>query len=150
MTSPYDPSQPIVPQEALSDVAATPGYEPWGPGYPPQGYPPPGYPAPGYAPPGYPPHPGPDYPAPGYPIYVIARPTSTLAILSLVFAFVFPVAGIVLGHVARKQIRERGENGDGLAVAGLWCSYIFAAASVLICGLYVAILVLAFHDPGVS
>src|SRR4051812_29775084 len=45
--------------------------------------------------------------------------TNVLAILALVFAFVFSPVGIVLGHIAKKQIRERGEQGAGLATAGL-------------------------------
>ena len=78
-------------------------------GDPPQGYAPPsgqGYPPPGY---GYPP-----------PAYVFARrPTNTTAIVSLVFAFLFPPVGIVLGVMARNQIRRTGEEGDGLALAGV-------------------------------
>jgi len=42
-----------------------------------------------------------------------------MAILALVMAFVFAPAGLVLGIVARKQIRETGEEGDGLALAGI-------------------------------
>ncbi|TFV68220.1 UNVERIFIED_ORG: DUF4190 domain-containing protein [Bacillus sp. AZ43] len=80
------------------------------PAYPPAGYPPPGYPPPGYGPP-------PGYPPPGYPVY--GRPTNTLAILALVMAFVFAPAGLVLGIVARRQIRQTGEDGDGLALAGI-------------------------------
>jgi hypothetical protein len=47
------------------------------------------------------------------------RQTNTMAILSLVLAFVFAPAGLVLGIVARKQIRQTGEDGDGLALAGI-------------------------------
>lgn len=67
---------------------------------------------------------------PGY-----GRPTGTnvLAILSLVFAFVFAPAGIVLGHVARKQIRQSGEQGNSLATAGLVLSYLFTALYVIFC-----------------
>ncbi len=71
----------------------------------------PGY-APGYAP-GYGPPPG--YPPP----YAWRRPTNTMAILALVLAFVFAPAGLVLGIIARKQIRRTGEDGDGLALAGI-------------------------------
>jgi hypothetical protein len=42
-----------------------------------------------------------------------------MAILALVLAFVFAPAGLVLGIVARRQIRETGEEGDGLALAGI-------------------------------
>jgi hypothetical protein len=54
-------------------------------------------------------------------------PTNTMAILSLVFAFVFCPLAIVFGHVARKQIRERGEGGSGLAMSGLVLGYVFTA-----------------------
>ena len=47
------------------------------------------------------------------------RPTNTLAILALVMAFVFAPAGLILGILARKQIRQTGEEGDGLALAGI-------------------------------
>jgi hypothetical protein len=47
------------------------------------------------------------------------EPPNTLAILSLVFAFCSPLAGLVLGIIARKQIAGSGERGDGLALAGI-------------------------------
>jgi len=95
------------------------GQPPYGqPAYgPPPGYGgPPGYGVPGYGfPPGY-----------GYP-----RPTNTLAILSLVMAFVFSPVGLVLGIVARRQIRQTGEQGDGLALAGIIIGGIATALAVL-------------------
>ncbi len=97
-----------------------PGYGP-SPGYPPPGY---GPPPPGYGPPGY----GP----PGYPPAFLRPPTNTMAILSLVFAFVFAPTGIVLGVMARKQIRETREEGDGLALAGIIVGSIATAIWVLI------------------
>ncbi|WP_436970654.1 DUF4190 domain-containing protein [Micromonospora avicenniae] len=57
--------------------------------------------------------------------------TNVMAILSLVFAFVFSPAGIVLGHIAKKQIRRTGEQGDGLATAGLVLSYIFTILGLI-------------------
>ncbi len=83
-----------------------------------------GYPPPGYAPPGY----GP----PGYPPAFYRPPTNTMAILALVFAFVFAPAGIVLGVMARKQIRETREEGDGLALAGIIVGSIASGIWVLI------------------
>jgi hypothetical protein len=80
------------------------------------------------------------YPAPGYPPYgyPMARPTNTLAILSLVFAFVFFPAGIVCGHIARRQIARTGEGGLGLSTAGLVLSYLQVAFWILIIGVGVA------------
>ncbi|SNR62354.1 DUF4190 domain-containing protein [Blastococcus mobilis] len=89
------------------------------PGYPPPGYAAPVHPGPGYAAPGYgQPYGPPGYGPPGYPP-VHVRPTNTMAILALVLAFVFAPAGLVLGIVARRQIRRTGEDGDGLALAGI-------------------------------
>jgi hypothetical protein len=72
--------------------------------------------------------------------------TNTLAILSLIFGIgqmiLWPfitIPAIVLGHVARKQIRATGENGDGLALAGLILGWI--GAGVLALGI-IAIVVL--------
>ncbi|MGH3170906.1 MAG: DUF1707 and DUF4190 domain-containing protein [Trebonia sp.] len=68
------------------------------------------------------------YPRPGY--YVATQvPTSNLAIGSLVcslFGFFPPatIVAVILGHVARKQIRATRQRGDGLAVAGLVIGYI--------------------------
>ena len=58
-----------------------------------------------------------------------------MAILALVFVFIFAPAAIVLGHIAKKQIRQSGEQGDGLATAGLVMGYIFTGLAVLFCGL---------------
>ena len=56
--------------------------------------------------------------------------TNTMAILALVFAFVFAPLGIVFGVVAKRQIRERGEGGSGLATAGLVLGIVFTVLSV--------------------
>jgi hypothetical protein len=84
---------------------------------------------------GQPPYGQQQYGQPGYgPTYVpVVATTNTMAILSLVFAFVFAPAAIVLGHVAKKQIRRTGEQGEGLATAGLWLGYIFTGLMVLYC-----------------
>ncbi|HEX7745952.1 MAG TPA: DUF4190 domain-containing protein, partial [Micromonosporaceae bacterium] len=64
-----------------------------------------------------------------------------MAVLSLVFAFVFPPAGIVLGHVAKRQIRATGQEGGPLATWGLGLSYALTALSVLACCAGVALIV---------
>jgi hypothetical protein len=58
-------------------------------------------------------------------------PTNGLAIGALVAAIVFAPVGIVLGVMARKQIRETGEEGDGLALAGIIIGGIVSAIYVL-------------------
>jgi hypothetical protein len=76
--------------------------------------------------------------------YSAAAPgTNMMAILSLVFAFVFAPAGIVLGHIAKRQLKTSGENGAGLASAGLVLSYIFTGLAVLACCAGVALAIFA-------
>ena len=115
-----------------------PGYgqaaQPYGqPAYGQQpGYGQPAYGQPGYGPPAYgQPAYGPGYgPPAGYaPQY--PRPTNTMAILALVMAFIVAPAGVVLGIIARRQIRETGEQGEGLALAGIIVGGIFTAFFVL-------------------
>lgn len=68
---------------------------------------------------------------PQYPQNWQPRPTNTLAILALIFAFLFAPLGIIFGHIARGQIKRTGEDGDALALAGLIIGYIFTAIGVL-------------------
>ena len=101
-------------------------------------------PPPGYGPPGYPPH---GYGPEGYPPGGWGRPTNTMAILALVMAFVFAPAGLVLGIVARKQIRQTGEEGDGLALAGIIIGAIATAlVALVIIGWVIAFASLAGSD----
>jgi hypothetical protein len=54
-----------------------------------------------------------------------------MAILALIFAFVFAPLGIVFGIIARNQIKQSGEDGAGLAMAGIIIGAIFTALFVL-------------------
>lgn len=116
----YDPnSQPYSGQPYSADpYSGPPGYDPYTAQ---QG----GYQQPGYQQPGF--------QQPGFQQPYQPRSTNTMAILSLVFAFVFAPLGIVFGHIAKKQIRERGDEGEGLATAGLVIGYILTALGVLGC-----------------
>ncbi|SCL54162.1 DUF4190 domain-containing protein [Micromonospora peucetia] len=69
--------------------------------------------------------------------------TNVLAILSLVFAFVFSPAGIVLGHLAKRQIRTTGEEGDQLATWGLILSYVITGLGLLACCGWIALVAIA-------
>ena len=73
-----------------------------------------------------------------YPYAPVAT-TNTMAILALVFAFIFAPAAIIMGHVAKKQIRRTGEQGEGLATAGLWLGYIFTGLSLAFCALWLVL-----------
>jgi hypothetical protein len=58
--------------------------------------------------------------------------TNVLAILALVGAFVFPLAGVICGHIALSQVKRTGESGRGLAIAGLVIGYVYIAIIVLV------------------
>jgi hypothetical protein len=78
----------------------------------------------------------------------VTPPTNGMAIAALVASSALvlscmPLAiiGAILGHIARRQIRERGESGDGLALAGIiigWIGFalpVFGIAALLALGL---------------
>ncbi|SFP66123.1 protein of unknown function [Geodermatophilus dictyosporus] len=104
----------MTPWDAQGPAAGQPGWPPYGP---PAGGP---WPGPHGLPPGFP---GPVYPWPygyGHP----PRRTNGLAVASMVLGIVWvywigSILALVLGYVARSQIRERGESGDGMAIAGI-------------------------------
>jgi hypothetical protein len=95
------------------------------PGY--QGYP-------GYPQSATPAGPGYDY-GYGYGAPVpVARPTNGLAVTSMVLSLcglflcgVTALIGAIMGHVARRQIRQRGDEGDGMALAGIIIGWILVA-----------------------
>ena len=71
--------------------------------------------------------------------YAYSPPTNSLAVASLVTGilswllcpFVGAVLAVIFGHVARGQIRQRGEGGGGMAIAGLVLGYVNLGLSVL-------------------
>jgi hypothetical protein len=122
------------------------------PAYGQSGYGRPGYPQPGY---GGQPYPSGQQPY-GYP-GPANGPTNGLAIVSLVlsllglFFFVTAIGGVICGHIARRQIREGPESGDGLALTGLIVGYIILALGVLfIVFFFVVVLIGAAASSGVN
>lgn len=132
-----------------------PSYEP--PSYEPPAHQQPAYGQPSYEQPGEQPHgqqwghqppytPQTPYGQYGPPSGPRAGGTNVLAILSLVFAFVFSPIGIVLGHLAKRQIRTTGEEGDQLATWGLILSYVITGLGVLACCGWIALIALAGNN----
>ena len=69
-------------------------------------------------------------PAP-YPRQVMPG-TNGLAVASLVCAFLFAPLGLVFGLIAKSQIKRTGEDGDGLATAGIIISAFFTAIAAVV------------------
>ena len=64
--------------------------------------------------------------------------TNTLAIVGFVLSFFVAIAGLVCSIIARKQCKERGEGGAGLALAGI----IISAVSMAIAFIYLIVVVI--------
>jgi hypothetical protein len=128
-TGPLPPPPPGYPQHDYPQEGPPYGEQ----GYVEQGYGQHGY---GYQPPGY----GYDYQPPGYdyqpPGYGYQPPgsqkTNIMAILGLIFAFVISPLGIVFSGIGLSQIKQRRENGRGIALAGLILSIVFTLLGALI------------------
>ncbi|MBA2415757.1 MAG: DUF4190 domain-containing protein [Geodermatophilaceae bacterium] len=134
---------PQYPQGRSGEATGQPGGPPQGyPSAPPQQYPQYQQPAQGY-----PQQQGPQQPY-GYPPQGYGQPygpppsrgTNTMAILAIVFAFVFSPLGIVFGFIARNQIKQTGEDGAGLALAGIIIGAV--AITLAVIGIIVAFAVL--------
>ena len=110
-------------------------------------YPPPAYQQPG----GYPPAAYPQNVMQGVPVQPGAafsgQRTNSLAVAALVcgivqfigFWLLGTIPAIVLGHMARNQIRQRGEQGAGLALAGLILGYAGLVLTVIFIIIVIAV-----------
>jgi hypothetical protein len=156
----YQPGQ--VPQRDAYPPGQVPPPSRYPPGqYPPGQYPPGQYPPgqvppgsayppgqvspqQGYAPGGYQPGPVPGYWPPQQQGYPPVTKTNGLAIASLVLGIVWiawlgSLAGLVLGLVALRQIKNRHERGRGIAIAG-----------VVLSGLWLALLIVSIIIASVA
>ncbi len=72
-------------------------------------------------------------------MYVYGPKTNSLAVASLVTGilsfllcpFVCAALAVIFGHLARNQIKQSGEGGGGMAIAGLILGYVNLAASAI-------------------
>jgi Domain of unknown function (DUF4190) len=137
-----DPSWPGPEQpQPVSDPWSAGGYQttvghPGAPGY---------QTAPGYQ----------GYPGYGYPVPAVA-PTNSLAIAALVLALcgigtgITAPIGAILGHVARRQIRQRGEQGDGMALAGIIVGWIVTACWLAAIAIPIILFAVALSASGTT
>jgi uncharacterized protein YacL len=105
----------------------------------------------------------PAQPAPAYgtgaPAYNASSPsygapasqkTNVLAIVSLVSSFFISIVGIITGHIALSQIKKTGEQGRGLAIAGLIIGYIGLVVGIILAIVWFAILGAAISSGNVT
>jgi Domain of unknown function (DUF4190) len=100
------------------------------------------------APPNLPPPAQPPPPPPP----AIQRPYNTWAIVSASFAastvlgswFFGGIVAVITGHVARHQIKQTGEAGGSLALAGLIAGYVAVGLTVAFIGAYILFFVVFF------
>ncbi|MFF3436928.1 DUF4190 domain-containing protein [Streptosporangium sp. NPDC002721] len=104
----------------------TGGYGDYGqPGYGQPGYGQPGYGQPGYGQPGggYDPYGGYGAPPPPRGNNGMAVASLIMGIAGLFICGLPSLVGVVLGHISLGQIKRTGEEGRGMAIAGLVLSY---------------------------
>jgi Domain of unknown function (DUF4190) len=108
---------------------------------------------PGYPASATPASPGYGYGYGGYAQPVPVRQTNGLAIAAMVVALagilmcgIPSIVGAIMGHVARRQIRERGEDGDGMALTGVIVGWIVFGLSAVGWLLYVLLIVWAVNE----
>lgn len=67
-------------------------------------------------------------------------------VLQLFFWFFTGIPAIILGHIARRQIRATGEQGAGMALAGMILGYVGLVFAVLFAIAFVLIVAFAAHS----
>lgn len=133
------PPVPPAPQYGAPYQPQAPQYAAPQPQYAPQPTPQPQYIAP--QPGGVPPQPQYAVAQPHPSGYV--APTNGMAIAALITGILVPLVGIILGHISLGQIKRTGENGRGMALAGLICGYVFTAFTVLYFGFIIIMIIAA-------
>lgn len=76
--------------------------------------------------------------------------TNAYALLSIIFAFIAPIAGIVFGHLGLGQIKRTGDGGRGIALTGLIISYAYFAFLALFIIAYVGFIIMLFGTMGAA
>jgi peptidyl-prolyl cis-trans isomerase B (cyclophilin B) len=76
--------------------------------------------------------------------------TNTLAIVSLVLAFFVSLGAVICGHIALSQIKRTGENGRGLAIAGLILGYLGLVGGLIVAIVWVSFFTIAASTGGIT
>lgn len=59
------------------------------------------------------------------------KQTSTIAIVAIILAIVVPIAGVVVGVIARRQVARTGEGGRGLSTAAIIVGVVLSILTIL-------------------
>lgn len=74
------------------------------------------------------------YTADGQPVYgtaIRSQTTNVFAVLALVFGILGGLLALIFGYIALSQIRRTGENGRGMAIAGITLGYLYLAFGLI-------------------
>lgn len=74
------------------------------------------------------------------------RPTNGMAIAALVCSLVLAPLGIIFGHISLAQIKRTGEDGRGMAIAGLVIGYLSTVGALIGILVLVGVIGGAIHD----
>ncbi|MGR0319199.1 DUF4190 domain-containing protein [Agromyces sp. ZXT2-3] len=88
--------------------------------------------------------------SPSYGAPATQQKTNVLAIVSLVSSFFISLVAIITGHIALSQIKKTGEQGRGLAIAGLIIGYIGLVVGIILAIVWFAILGAAISSGNVT
>lgn len=80
----------------------------------------------------------------------VAPKTNTLAIVSLVSAFLVSLVAVITGHIALRQIKRTGESGRGLALAGVVLGYLGLVIGAIVSTIMILSLVAVGSGGGVD
>ncbi|GAA1810665.1 DUF4190 domain-containing protein [Agromyces neolithicus] len=156
MTDPNLPEQPAggIPPVPPAPPASTPPAPPAStPPAPPASTPPVAPAAPAYSAPAAPAY-GEAAPGYGQPAGAPAK-TNVLAIVSLIASisafvilpFIGSIAGVICGHIGLSQIKKTGEQGRGMAVAGLIIGYVGIVLAIIGTIVFFAIIATIAANP---
>lgn len=86
-----------------------------------------------------------------YPAYPPPRPTNGMAVASMVLGIMWmywvgSILALIFGYIARKQIKERGESGEAMAIAGIVLGWLGVAALVAVIVLFAGLGVFAVNS----
>lgn len=84
-------------------------------------------------------------PAPPPPVNAKAVASLVCGSVGMLGLLITGIPAVVLGHMARREIRRTGERGDALAVCGLVMGYLLTAFTVALTAIVVIVVVAVSH-----